>query len=410
MQPRRVVVTGMAGISPIGNDWPTVRERLTRNVSGVQVIDAWRAIAGMKTQLGAPVSFAMPAHFGRRTLRTMGRVAQLAVCATERALDDADLTGAPALTGGDCGIAYGSTTGSPEDGADFALLLKAGSTQGINAIKYLRMMSHTAAMNIAVAFGVRGRIMPTSSACTSGSQGIGYGYEAIRFGRQELMICGGAEELSPVEPIVFETMGEASLRDSLPPGTPRPFDRARDGLVIGEGAATLVLEELTHAQARGARIHAEVLGFGTNCDGAHVTQPTPKTMAEVMRLALRDARLEAAAVQYVNAHGTATTLGDIAESKAVAEVLGSRVPISSLKGHIGHTLGACGALEAWMTIEMLREGRFAPSLNLQEADPQCAPLDYIAGEARRIDASIAMTNNFAFGGVNTSLLLQRWSE
>jgi 3-oxoacyl-[acyl-carrier-protein] synthase II len=178
--------------------------------------------------------------------------------------------------------------------------------------------------------------------------------------------------------------------------------------VIGEGAATLVLEELAHARSRGARIYAEVVGFGTNCDGEHVTQPTPAAMAEVMRLALGDANIGAATIDYVNAHGTATTLGDIAESQAVAEVLGRRTPISSLKGHIGHTLGACGALEAWMTIEMLREGRFAPTLNLEEVDPQCAPLDYIVREPRRIDASIVMTNNFAFGGINTSLVLKRW--
>jgi len=408
MEPLRVVVTGMAGISPIGNDWPIVRERLARGSTGVQVVDAWRTIAGMKTRLGAPVSFALQAQISRKLLRTMGRVAQLAVHTTELALADAGLKDSPIVRSGDCGVSYGSTTGSPEDGADFALLLKARSTQGINAIKYLRMMSHTAAMNIALAFGVRGRLVPTSSACTSGSQGIGYGYEAIRFGRQTVMICGGAEELSPVEPIVFETMGEASLCDSQPPTTPRPFDRARDGLVIGEGAATLVLEELAHARSRGAPIYAEVLGFGTNCDGAHVTQPTPAAMAEVMRLALGDANLAAATIDYVNAHGTATTLGDIAESQAVAEVLGRRVPISSLKGHIGHTLGACGALEAWMTIEMLREGRFAPTLNLDEVDPQCAPLDYVVREPRRIDASIAMTNNFAFGGINTSLVLKRW--
>jgi 3-oxoacyl-[acyl-carrier-protein] synthase II len=224
------------------------------------------------------------------------------------------------------------------------------------------------------------------------------------------MICGGAEELSPVEPIVFETMGEASQRQTLPPTTPRPFDRARDGLVIGEGAATLVLEELEHARARGARVAAEVIGFGTNSDGAHVTQPNAETMAEVMRLALADAGINAAAVGYINAHGTATTLGDIAESQAVAAVLGTQVPISSLKGNIGHTLGACGALEAWMTIHMQRERVFAPTRNLDEIDPACAPLDYIRGVPRVIDAPIAMTNNFAFGGINTSLILRRWND
>jgi 3-oxoacyl-[acyl-carrier-protein] synthase II len=407
---KRVVVTGMAGLSPIGNDWPAVRSALADGASGVKAIEAWTCIAGMKTRLGAPVAFDTPLHFNRKMLRTMGRVAQLAVYVTELALQDAGLADSAVLRSGDCGVAYGSTTGSPEDGADFALLLKVGSTQGVNALKYLRMMSHTAAVNIGVTFGIRGRVVPTSSACTSGSQGIGYGYEAIRWGKQKVMICGGAEELSPVEPIVFETMGEASQRQTLPPTTPRPFDRARDGLVIGEGAATLVLEELEHARARGARVAAEVIGFGTNSDGAHVTQPNAETMAEVMRLALADAGINAAAVGYINAHGTATTLGDIAESQAVAAVLGTQVPISSLKGNIGHTLGACGALEAWMTIHMQRERVFAPTRNLDEIDPACAPLDYIRGVPRVIDAPIAMTNNFAFGGINTSLILRRWND
>jgi 3-oxoacyl-[acyl-carrier-protein] synthase II len=407
---KRVVVTGMAGLSPIGNDWPAVRSALADGASGVKAIEAWTRIAGMKTRLGAPVAFDTPPHFNRKMLRTMGRVAQLAVYVTELALQDAGLADSAVLRSGECGVAYGSTTGSPEDGADFALLLKVGSTQGVNALKYLRMMSHTAAVNIGVTFGIRGRVVPTSSACTSGSQGIGYGYEAIRWGKQKVMICGGAEELSPVEPIVFETMGEASQRQTLPPTTPRPFDRARDGLVIGEGAATLVLEELEHARRRGARIAAEVIGFGTNSDGAHVTQPNAETMAEVMRLALADAGINAAAVGYINAHGTATTLGDIAESQAVAAVLGTQVPISSLKGNIGHTLGACGALEAWMTIHMQRERVFAPTRNLDEIDPACAPLDYIRGVPRVIDAPIAMTNNFAFGGINTSLILRRWND
>jgi len=405
---QRVVVTGMAGFSPIGNDWPTIAAALDAGRSGVRTIDAWRSIAGMRTCLGAPVEFSVPSHFQRKATRTMGRVAQLAVRATELALEDAGLRAAAILTDGRCGVAYGSTTGSPEDGADFALLLRMGSTQGINATKYLRMMSHTAAVNIGVYFGLRGRVVPTSSACTSGSQAIGYGYEAIRWGRQTVMLCGGAEELSPVEAIVFETMGEASQRNDAPATTPRPFDRARDGLVIGEGAGTLVLESLTHAQTRGARIYAEVVGFGTNSDGQHVTQPNRAMMAEVMKLALADAHLPPAAVGYINAHGTATTLGDNAESQAMADVFGSRVPTSSLKSYIGHTLGACGALEAWLTIAMQRAGRFAPTLNLDDPDPDCAPLDYIRGQPRAGECEYTMSNNFAFGGINTSLVFRRW--
>jgi 3-oxoacyl-[acyl-carrier-protein] synthase II len=408
---RRVVVTGMAGLTPIGQDWESARAALEGNRGGVRRIAEWEQIDGMVSWLGAPVAdFVQPPHYSRKALRTMGRVAMLAVRATELALADAGLADSPLLASGDVGVAYGSTIGSPPDAVDFALMIERNTTRGVNATKYLKMMSHTAAINVGVFFGLRGRIIPTSSACTSGSQGIGFGFESIRYGRSRIMLCGGAEELSPTQAIVFDTLGEASRRNDEPGATPRPFDRARDGLVIGEGAATLVLEDLASAHARGARIYAEVAGFGTNSDGEHMTQPRIESMSAVMQLALADARLPADAIGYVNAHGTATALGDVAESKAMAAVFGARVPTSSLKGHLGHTLGACGAIEAWLTIEMQRARRFAPTLNLVDVDPACAPLDYIMGGVRALDCEYVMNNNFAFGGVNTSLVFRRWSE
>jgi 3-oxoacyl-[acyl-carrier-protein] synthase II len=406
---RRVVVTGMGGLSPIGQDWASACAALEANRGGVRRIPEWERIDGMVSLLGAPVAdFVQPPHYPRKALRTMGRVAMLAVRATELALADAGLGDSPVLHSGDVGVAYGSTIGSPPDAVDFALMLERNTTRGVNATKYLKMMSHTAAINLGVFFGLRGRIIPTSSACTSGSQGIGFGYEAIRFGRSRIMLCGGSEELSPTQSIVFDTLGEASRRNDEPNATPRPFDRQRDGLVIGEGAATLVLEDLDSAQARGARIYAEVVGFGTNSDGEHVTQPRVESMSAVMQLALADAGLPAGKIGYVNAHGTATAIGDVAESKAMAAVFGPRVPTSSLKGHLGHTLGACGALEAWLTIEMQRARRFAPTLNLDQVDPECAPLDYIVGNARNLNCDYVMSNNFAFGGINTSLVFRRW--
>ncbi|NUT15326.1 MAG: beta-ketoacyl-ACP synthase, partial [Cupriavidus sp.] len=246
--------------------------------------------------------------------------------------------------------------------------------------------------------------------CTSGSQGIGYAYEAIRSGRQVAMLAGGAEELDATEAAVFDTLFATSTCNDSPQTTPRPFDSGRDGLVLGEGAGTLVLEELEHAQARGARILAEIVGFGTNSDGAHVTQPRAETMAVAMRLALEDAGLDAARIGYVNAHGTATDHGDVAESHATHAVFGPATPVSSLKSYMGHTLGACGALEAWMTIEMMRDGWFAPTLNLSRPDPRCAPLDYIMQTPRELAVDYVMSNNFAFGGINTSLVFRRWED
>jgi 3-oxoacyl-[acyl-carrier-protein] synthase II len=406
---RRVVVTGMAGFSPIGNDWATIQGRLDRLETGVCHMPHWSEYEGLHTRLGAPVSdFSLPIHYNRRVLRSMGRGAQMATRATELALSDAGLLDDPLLVSGDMGISYGASAGEPDAVADFGNMLLNKSTDGLNANSYIRMMAHTAAVNIGVFFGIRGRIHTTSSACTSGSQGIGYAYEAIRFGRQKAMVAGGCEELSAAEAAVFDTLFATSTRNDAPHTSPRPFDRDRDGLVVGEGAGTLVLEDLEHALARGAPIHAEILGFGTNSDGRHVTQPDSAMMQQAIRLALADAHLTPHQIDYVSAHGTATSIGDVAESHATHAVFGSGVPISAFKSLTGHTLGACGALEAWAAIEMQRAGRFHACANLENPDPECAELDYIIGSSRHLDCQYVMSNNFAFGGINTSLILGRW--
>ncbi|MDZ5459461.1 beta-ketoacyl-ACP synthase [Azohydromonas lata] len=407
---KRVVVTGMGALSPLGHDWPTVRERLRSGRNAVRRMQEWDVYEGLHTRLGVPVpAFELPAHYNRKSTRSMGRVAVMGTRASELALQDAGLLGHALLRSGGMGISFGSSAGTPAAIGDFGRMIKDKTTEGINASTYIKMMSHTAAVNIGVFFGITGRIVTTSSACTSGSQGIGYAFEAIRWGRQVAMLAGGAEELDATEAAVFDTLFATSVRNDQADLTPRPFDAERDGLVLGEGACTLVLEELEHALARGARIYAEVLGYGTNSDGAHVTHPKPHTMAQALRMALQDAGLPPTAIGYVNAHGTATDQGDVAEAAATNEVLGERVPISSLKSYMGHTLGACGALEAWMSIEMMREGWFAPTLNLQQVDPRCAPLDHIIGEGRSLQTDVVMSNNFAFGGINTSLIFRRWA-
>ena len=407
---KRVVVTGFGAISPLGHDWPTVFAALRSLRNVVEQMPDWAQFDGLNTQLGVRAKpFELPAHYNRKSTRSMGRVALMATRASELALADAGLLGDPLVTSGRMGVSYGSSAGSPPALGDFGRMMTERSTAGINANTYIKMMSHTAAVNIGVFFGLTGRIVTTTSACTSGSQGIGYAFEAIQSGRQVAMLAGGAEELDATEAAVFDTLFATSTRNDTPQLTPRPFDARRDGLVLGEGACTLVLEELEHALARGATIHAELLGWATNTDGTHVTHPNAATMAQAMRMALVDARLTPGSIGYVNAHGTATEQGDLAESQATSEVLGPRMPISSLKSYMGHTLGACGALEAWMTIEMMREGWFAPTLNLEEVDPRCGALDYIAGEGRLIETDVVMTNNFAFGGINTSLIFRRWS-
>jgi len=408
MTQHRVVVTGMAGISPIGNDWASIRARLGSYRNAVVKMEEWADYDGLNTQLGAPaVEFALSERYTRRSMRSMGRVALMATRATELALADAGLLDEPLLKNGSCGIAYGSSAGTPAAIGDFGKMMEERSTKGINATTYIKMMAHTTPVNIGVFFGITGRVITTSSACTSGSQGIGYAYETIRSGRQKLMIAGGAEELCATEAAVFDTLFATSVRNDTPNLTPSPFDSIRDGLVIGEGAGTLILEEMDHARARGARIYAEIVGFGTNSDGCHVTQPNTDTMRIAMELALMDARLSPSAIGYVSAHGTGTEQGDIAESHATAYVFGNKVPVSSLKSYTGHTLGACGALEAWSGIEMMNEGWFAPTINLKQLDPRCAELDYIVNEGRQLQCDYFMSNNFAFGGINTSLVFKR---
>ncbi|WP_394789533.1 beta-ketoacyl-ACP synthase [Rhodoferax sp.] len=406
---KRVVVTGFGALSPLGHDWPSVRQHLRDKRNAVVTMQEWAAFEGLHTRLGAPAKpFELPAHYNRKSTRSMGRVALLATRASELALIDAGLLGDPLVKSGRMGVSYGSSAGTPSAIGDFGRMMSEKSTEGINATTYIKMMSHTAAVNIGVFFGMTGRIITTSSACTSGSQGIGSAFEAIQYGKQTAMLAGGAEELDATEAAVFDTLFATSVRNDEPESSPRPFDAERDGLVLGEGAGTLVLEELEHALARGARIHAEVLGYGTNSDGAHVTQPKSETMAEAIRLALHSAGLPPEAIGYVNAHGTATDHGDVAESIATHAVFGERVPLSSLKSYMGHTLGACGALEAWMTIEMMRDGWFAPTVNLRQVDPRCAPLQYVMGDGLQLQTDRVMSNNFAFGGINTSLIFGRW--
>jgi 3-oxoacyl-[acyl-carrier-protein] synthase II len=407
---RRVVVTGMAGISPLGNDWQAIRQQLGEYRNAIVQMKEWADYEGLNTQLGAPAApFTLGERYHRKAIRSMGRVALMATRASEMALIDAGLLDDPLVTSGQMGISFGSSAGTPSAIGDFGRMMEERTTKGINATTYIKMMAHTAPVNIGVFFGLTGRVVTTSSACTSGSQGIGYAYEAIRGGKQIAMIAGGAEELCATEAAVFDTLFATSVRNDAPGTTPRPFDGGRDGLVIGEGAGALILEEYEHAKARGATIHAELVGFGTNSDGCHVTQPNAKTMKIAMQLALADAGLEPAQIGYVNAHGTGTQQGDVAETGATNEVFGSAIPISSLKSYMGHTLGACGALEAWISIEMMREGWFAPTINLEQRDPLCAELDYIVGEGRRISCEYVMSNNFAFGGINTSLIFKKYA-
>ncbi|MFW1906697.1 beta-ketoacyl-ACP synthase [Acinetobacter ursingii] len=403
---KRVVVTGMAGITSLGETADAIFEQFAQAKSGIRYMPDWEKYTDLRTKLGGPVeSFTVPKHFNRKVTRGMCRVALMSVVCAENALTDAGLLNDPILKSGDAGVAFGSSAGSVDAVREFGCMLIDNDMSQMNATTYIRMMSHTSAVNMTVYFGLKGLTLPTSSACTSGSMAIGQAFEAIKYGKQTVMLAGGAEELSAAGAAVFDVLLATSGMNDQPERTPRPFDQKRDGLVIGEGAGCLILEEYEHAKARGAKIYAEILGYGSNTDGQHVTRPDQEMMARCMQLSLKDAGVTADQIDYVSAHGTSTDQGDIAETQATAQVLGKK-PISSLKSYFGHTLGACGAIEAWLSIEMMHRKQFIPTLNLDEVDPLCGDLDYITGQVRPLNANIIMSNNFAFGGINTSLIFK----
>ena len=404
---KRVVITGMGIASPLGS---TVKDAFMRLKTYENCVQFWEKLTEydrLNSALGAPViGFEAPSHFTRKITRTMGRISVMAVKTAEDALIDANLLGDEIVK--TAGVSYGSSMGSMDALLDFYSMCIDKKVKLLNSGSYIKMMPQTAAVNISLYFKTNGRLIPTSTACTSGSMGIGYAYEAIKDGYQNIMIAGGAEEIHPTQVGVFDALYATSTKNKTPELTPRPFDKERDGLVIGEGAGTLILEEYESAIKRGAKIYAEIAGFATNTDGDHITNPNKDKMADVMKLALKSANLKPSDIGYINAHGTGTINGDIAESKAVEEVFGkNNVPISTIKSYTGHTLGACGAIEAILSIMMMKNKWFSPNLNLKNVDENCGELDYIMHEGRNLDIDYIMTNNFAFGGINTSLILKR---
>jgi 3-oxoacyl-[acyl-carrier-protein] synthase II len=401
---RRVVVTGIGIASPLGCDLTEATARLRKNEHGIVRMTEWDQIGHFTPRVAAPVMVPKALEIPHREARSMGRVSQLSTIATTIAVRDAGLP-AGEFADGTIGLAYGSTNGSSKANEEWCRKLMAqNGFLGMTSTTYLKFMSHTTAANLATHFGVHGRVICTSAACVSATQALGHGFETIGCGLSDVMICGGAEELHFTHAAVFDMLHAASKATEAGL-TPRPFDQKRDGLVVGEGAGTLVLEEYERAKRLGKKIYAEIIGFGTNCDGTHVTNPSADGMRGSMELALKSAKLSPDKIDYVNAHATATSIGDIAESQATYQLFGDRAPVSSLKGHLGHTLGACGAIELAFSIGMLREGWIAPTRNLEEVGEGCAPLDYVKGEARPAKLARVMVNKFAFGGINTSLVI-----
>jgi len=404
---RRVAVVGMGIRSPVGNSLAEFAESLKKGRSGIRRMPEWEGVRRLRTKVAGVCNInGEEKGIPRKFRRSMGRVSVLAALSAIDAVRQSGL-GEEEIAAAECGISYGSTAGSTLEQVELIgkYILNSDLT-GALASSYLKCMSHTCAGNLSTLFRLQGPFIASCTACVSGSQGIGFGYEVIRSGRAEIMITGGAEEMHFLHAAVFDLMLATSSRyNEHPSKTPRPFDAERDGLVVAEGAGTLVLEEYEHAKRRGAQILAEVEGFWTNVSGVHLTDSDAPSMEQCMRRALGEARRSPEDIQHVNAHATATHNGDEAEALAIHRVYGSRVSVTAIKGYTGHTLGASGAIEAIGTILMMRGGFIAPTLNLERPDPQLPPLNHVMGNPMDKRITVAVNNNFAFGGINTSMIL-----
>lgn len=402
---KRVVITGCGAVSPFGQGVHALLDGVAAGETRVQMLPALREANGVMTALGAPVPELDQRQIPRDLRRSMGPMSLFAVLAAQEALADAG--GRGAFEQGRLGCAVGSTIGSTRSltelfdtyfaNRDFAHLVPT---------KFFHCLSNTAAMNVANALALTGCVQATCGACASAILALGFGFDQIRLGRQDAVLCGGAEELSPVAVGMFDILFATSTHfNGTPERSPRPFDAERDGLVCGEGAGVLLLESYDHAVARGAKIYAEVLGFSSAANGTHISQLNPDALEKTIREALAEAGMAPDGIDYVNAHATGTKHGDAAEAEALRRVIGDVVPVSGLKGYFGHTLGASGALELILSLEMMRAGRLIPTRNLETVDPACEGLHHVKVSETKPVRTV-LKNSFGFGGVNTALVIR----
>lgn len=407
---RRVVVTECSAITPIGRTKKEIIRHLVDGTSGVkQLRDDGLLSEYIHSGVFGTVDYPIEYDFKRTYRKTMGPVAFYACQVAKEILEKAGLS-EDFVTSGRLGVAFGSTHGSPsvQRGIYRSFFSNSESEfSSIGAVDYLKSMVHTTAVNITKMFGITGRVISSSTACTTSSQSIGFGYEMVKYGMQDAMLCGGADEYDTTTVAVFDNLLACSTAfNDAPHLTPRPFDVQRDGLVVGEGAGAVLLEEYEFAKRRGANILCEIIGFSCNNSGGDLIFPNIDGITKAIQLGLQDARISANEVGFVSAHATATKMGDVVEAQAIYNVYGDSPLITGLKSYMGHTMGSCGAIELITTLYMMEEGFVAPTLNLDEIDERCAMIRHVTGIAES-DIRVAAILNFAFGGVNTSIIIKR---
>jgi 3-oxoacyl-[acyl-carrier-protein] synthase II len=405
---RRVVITGCAAITPIGDTRAEILRHLTDGISGVKPLRPDGLLTDhIHSGVFGTVDYPIAYDFKRHSRKTMGPVAFYACQVAKQALQTAGLSEA-FITSGRLGVAFGSTHGSPTVQRDiYRTFFGCSDTKlkNIGAVDYLKSMVHTTAVNITKMFGITGRVISSGTACTTSSQSIGFGYETIRFGLQDAMLCGGADEYDTTTVAVFDNLLACSTAfNETPHMTPRPFDVRRDGLVVGEGAGAVLLEDYETAKRRGAVILAEVLGFSCNNNGGDLILPNMDGITQTIRLGLDSARLNPEQIDFISAHATATKMGDVIEAQAIGRVYERKPLVVGLKGYMGHTMGSCGAIETILSMYMMQEGFVAPTLNLEQVDERCAMIRH-ALQLTAMPVRTAAIQNFAFGGVNTCLII-----
>jgi len=407
---RRVVVTACSAITPIGHGKDEIIRHLTEGISGVKKLKTDDLLSRhIHSGVFGTVDYPIDYDFKRQFRKTMGPVSYYACQVAKEALERSGLDNA-FITSGRLGVAFGSTHGSPTVQRNIYKTFFSESGSGfssIGAVDYLKSMVHTTAVNITKMFGITGRVISSSTACTTSSQSIGFGYEMVKYGMQDAMLCGGADEYDTTTVAVFDNLLACSTEfNETPHLTPRPFDKKRDGLVVGEGAGAVLLEEYESARNRGAPILAEVIGFSCNNNGGDLILPNKDGIVQTIELGLKDAGISADSVDFVSAHATATKMGDVIEAQATGRVYGNSPLVTGLKSYMGHTMASCGVIETIITMYMMQEGFIAPTLNLDNIDERCAMIRH-AQNLVETDVRTAAIQNFAFGGVNTCLIIKK---
>ncbi len=404
---KRVVITGRGVVSPMGNSLKDLMAGIAQGRRTVRFMPGWDKYKGLRSRVGAPVENVDEREIPRKSRRSMGRLSIFGAMAAKQALEESGLD-ETLRASRRLGCVMGSTMGGAEAMNEaFEIMIPKYDLAELSSMSFFKCVSHTVVMNAAQFLEIKGYVTATSGACASSLQAVGLGYELIRSGRQDMMLCGGAEELHPIVTGTFDVLFAASSAfNDRPEMTPRPFDEKRDGLVCGEGAGVLMLEEYEHARKRGAKIFGEVAGYATCGNGSQVSQSSRESMRDCIADAVTDSGLKPSNIDFISAHATATVQGDQAEAEALADIFGNKVPVHSLKGYIGHTLGASGAIELAASLEMMAGGEICPTLNLEKVDPACAGIQHVTAPMKK-EINAFIKNSFAFGGINSALVVKK---